>query len=158
MYLQHSLVFLCLLACVKSGCYFPAAYQGQFLTQSYMPGLSSEYEVSRSSPITYSTISVQYDSIPIWGYCHTRIGNNVLLMDDTGSITCYRCFHLALRSSNVLQIHTRGLDKCYTSEEAALSTCVSQEDIEQKDASEVMLYRTKGFMGEPAVSPTFFSV
>lgn len=112
-------------------------------------------DMPNTPEISYSTISVLYDSIPVWGYCHRRIGNNVILMDDTGGITCYRCFHLALRSSNVLQIHTRGLDKCYTSEEAAQSTCVTQLDIYDQDASEVMLYRTKGFLGEPAVSPTY---
>ena len=54
-----------------------------------------------------------------------------------------------------LQIHTRGLDKCYTSEEAAQQTCVAEQDILDREASEVMLYRTKGFLGEPAVSPTY---
>jgi len=131
-------------------CYFPAVYQGEYVSQAVMHS-----EMPNSQEISYSTISVLYDSIPVWGYCHRRIGNNVILMDDTGGITCYRCFHLALRSSNVLQIHTRGLDKCYTSEEAAQSTCVTQLDIYDQDASEVMLYRTKGFLGEPAVSPTY---
>jgi len=143
-------LFISIVSQTQSICYFPAVYQGEYVSQAVMHS-----EMPNSPQISYSTISVLYDSIPVWGYCHRRIGNNVILMDDTGGITCYRCFHLALRSSNVLQIHTRGLDKCYTSEEAAQSTCVTQLDIYDQDASEVMLYRTKGFLGEPAVSPTY---
>ena len=148
-------VFILLSTLLRGGwciCYFPAVYQGEYVSQAV---LLSDMKQQNNQEISYSTISVLYDSIPVWGYCHRRIGNNVILMDDTGGITCYRCFHLALRSSNVLQIHTRGLDKCYTSEEAAQSTCVTQLDIYDQDASEVMLYRTKGFLGEPAVSPTY---
>lgn len=144
------LIFVSIISHARTICYFPAVYQGEYVSQAVMHS-----EVPNSQEISYSTISVLYDSIPVWGYCHRRIGNNVILMDDTGGITCYRCFHLSLRSSNVLQIHTRGLDKCYTSEEAAQSTCVTQLDIYDQDASEVMLYRTKGFLGEPAVSPTY---
>ena len=154
MKITHLFAILCLVRSVKLACYFPASYQGEFLTQSYTTSTSSDLSLAMAIPITYSTISIQYDSIPIWGYCHSRIGNNVILMDDTGSITCFRCFRLALHSSNILQIHTRGLEKCFTSEEAALLTCVGEEGM-QEDVSEVMLYRTKGFMGEPAVSPTF---
>jgi len=144
------LIFVSIISHARAICYFPAVYQGEYVSQAVMHS-----EMPNSQEISYSTISVLYDSIPVWGYCHRRIGNNVILMDDTGGITCYRCFHLSLRSSNVLQIHTRGLDKCYTSEEAAQSTCVTQLDIYDQDASEVMLYRTKGFLGEPAVSPTY---
>jgi len=121
------------------------------VSQAVMPSETN----SEPFQVSYSTIKVLYDSIPVWGYCHRKIGNNVILVDDTGGITCYRCFHLSLRSSNVLQIHTRGLDKCYTSEEAASSTCVSGMDIHSQDTSEVMLYRTKGFLGEIAVTPTY---
>ena len=138
---------------VSSICYFPAVYQGEYVSQAV--GAVPRDQPLSSPIISYSTISVLYDSIPVWGYCHKRIGSNVILMDDTGGITCYRCFHLSLRSSNVLQIHTRGIDTCFTTEEAAQDTCVSSLEMYDTSVSEVMMYRTKGFLGEPAVSPTY---
>ena len=138
-------------ASARAICYFPAVYQGEYVSQAAV----ARPEQSSQPAISYSTISVLYDSIPVWGYCHKRIGSNVILMDDTGGLTCYRCFQLSLRSSNVLQVHTRGLDKCYTTEEAAEATCVSSLEMWGAEVSEVMMYRTKGFLGEPAVSPTY---
>ena len=151
---MQSLAFLLAIAWLgrpcEAICYFPAVYQGEFVSQAVL------HTDQHSAPqVSYSTITVLYDSIPVWGYCHRRIGNNVILMEDSGGLTCFRCFHLALRSSNVVQVHTRGLDKCFTSEEAAIATCPTQLDMEEQEASEVMLYRTKGFLGEPAVSPTY---
>jgi hypothetical protein len=70
----------------------------------------------------------------------SRIGNNVILMDDTGGLTCFKCFNLVLRSSNVLQIHTSALDKCYTTEERAVADCPSDITIREKRAREIMLY------------------
>ncbi|XP_059091334.1 uncharacterized protein LOC131886899 [Tigriopus californicus] len=131
---------------VQGLCYFPAAFQGEFVTQSIMSGVPT---------ISYSSLSILFDSIPIWGVCHRRIGNNVILKDDTGGITCFKCFNLVLRSSNVLQVHTAGLDKCYTTEERATADCPNDITIREKRTREIMLYRTKGFMGEPAVSPTY---
>ena len=130
---------------VESNCYFPLVYQGVYESQT----------VGGDSQIAYSSISVLYDSIPVWGFCYKRVGGNVILKEDSGGVTCYRCFHLSLRSSNVLQIHTKGLNKCYTTEEGALATCVSQSETLSRDVSEIMMYRTKGFMNEPAVSPTY---
>lgn len=116
------------------------------MTQAIMSGVPT---------ISYSSLSILFDSIPVWGVCHRRIGNNVILVDDTGGLTCYKCFNLVLRSSNVLQIHTSGLDKCYTTEERAMADCPSDMTMRERRAREIMLYRTKGFMGEPAVSPTY---
>ncbi len=116
---------------VEGRCYFPAAFQGEYVTQAIMSGVPT---------ISYSSLSVLFDSIPVWGVCHRRIGNNVILMDDTGGITCFKCFNLILRSSNVLQIHTAGLDKCYTSEERAMADCPSEIAIREKRAREIMLY------------------
>ena len=62
----------------------------------------------------------------------------------TGGAMCVRCFHLQLRSPHVLQVHTEGLDKCYTSEEAARETCPSVEDIRggkpSRHSLQIMLY------------------
>ena len=91
--------------------------------------------------ISYSALSILFDSIPVWGSCHRRIGNNVILKDDTGGIECFKCFNLVLRSSNVLQIHTAGLDKCYTTEERAVADCPNDMTIREKRDREIMLYR-----------------
>ena len=131
----------------EASCYFPAAFQGEYVTQSIMSGLPT---------ISYSTLSVLYDSIPVWGTCHRRIGNNVILMDDTGGLTCYKCFNLVLRSSNVLQIHTAGLDKCYTTEDRAMADCPSDMMIREQKAREIMLYR-KSFSKTPSDVCTFSS-
>ncbi len=90
---------------------------------------------------SYSSLSVLFDSIPVWGVCHRRVGNNVVLRDDTGALTCYKCFNLVLRSSNVLQVHTAGLDMCYATEEAAIKDCPTDISIREKRAREIMLYR-----------------
>ena len=117
---------------VLGSCYFPAAFQGEYVTQSIMSGVPT---------ISYSSLSVLMDSIPVWGVCHRRIGNNVIMMEDTGGITCFKCFNLVLRSSNVLQVHTGGLDKCYTTEERAVADCPTDIAIREKRAREIMLYR-----------------
>ena len=48
-------------------CYFPAAFQGEYVTQSIMSGVPA---------ISYSTLSVAFDSIPVWGTCQKRIGKS----------------------------------------------------------------------------------
>jgi hypothetical protein len=58
----------------------------------------------------------------------------------TGGTNCIRCFELTLRSLNVVQIHTEGLDKCYTTEEAAMATCPTDESIATGKSREIMLY------------------
>ncbi len=113
-------------------CYFPAAFQGEYVTQAIMTGVPS---------ISYSSLSILFDSIPVWGTCHKRIGTNVILKDDTGGLTCFKCFNIVLRSSNVLQVHTAGLDKCYTTEERAMADCPSDIMIRERRAREIMLYR-----------------
>lgn len=56
------------------GCYFPAEFQGEFVTQVSGKDTSNE-------PIQYSTINITFNAVPVWGYCHRRVGDNVLLMD-----------------------------------------------------------------------------
>ena len=58
----------------------------------------------------------------------------------TGGTNCVRCFELTLRSLNVVQIHTEGFDKCYTTEEAAMATCPTNESIASGKSREIMLY------------------
>nr|CAD7262434.1 unnamed protein product [Timema shepardi] len=98
------------------------------------------------SRVQYSHVNITADSIPIWGHCHRRIGNNVILMDSSGGANCIRCFHLRLRSRNVLQVHTEGLEKCYTNEDAALTTCPDEGALDQQGHSkEILLYKTQDF-------------
>lgn len=59
------------------GCYFPAEFQGEFVTQVS----GKEASDTSNEPIQYSTINITFNAIPVWGYCHRRVGDNVLLMD-----------------------------------------------------------------------------
>lgn len=52
-------------------CYFPQEFQGEYTMQSTM---------NAGSTIQYSSINITSNSIPIWGTCHKRIGNNFILM------------------------------------------------------------------------------
>ncbi|KAG8236091.1 hypothetical protein J437_LFUL016142 [Ladona fulva] len=115
--------------------------------------------VTAGSQVQYSALNISAESIPIWGHCHRRIGSNVLLMDDSGGARCIRCFQLSLRSMNVLSVLTEGLDKCYTSEEAAVATCpgeppgISPQGIGSSASTdhhsqEILLFKTSGVGGE----------
>ncbi|XP_066997399.2 uncharacterized protein [Anabrus simplex] len=146
MFLHLAFAFhaLCLLFTVQtcwSACYFPIEYQGQFLMQS---------AVIAGPTVRYSQLNITAEAIPIWGHCHHRIGNNVILMDSSGGTDCIRCFHLNLRSRNVLQVHTEGLDKCYTNEDAAKATCPDEATLYGGDTSkEIILYKIKDANGDP---------
>ena len=159
-------------------CFFPTEFQGEYMTQS-----SSRGGVN----LQYAPISILPESIPVWGVCHQRFGNRVILMDRynnnnnikietlkkkivcvcrlffwlmvhffiefsfliyleiifdrTGGTNWIRCFELTLiRSLNVVQIHTEGLDKCYTTEEAATATCPTDESIATGKSREITLF------------------
>ncbi|XP_076396125.1 uncharacterized protein LOC100883440 isoform X1 [Megachile rotundata] len=114
------------------GCYFPAEFQGEFVTQVS----GKEAGDTSSEPIQYSTINITFNAIPVWGYCHRRVGDNVLLMDRYGDGDCIRCFRLLRRSRNVIEVFSENLNKCYTSESTALASC-------DKLNSTSILYRTK---------------
>lgn len=60
------------------GCYFPAEFQGEFVTQVSGKGATS---MRINEPIQYSAINITFNAIPVWGYCHRRVGDNVLLID-----------------------------------------------------------------------------
>ncbi len=62
-------------------------------------------------------------------------------MDDTGGLTCYRCFKMVLRSPNVVQAHTAELGRCSVTEEGAVRDCPNDRDIAQGEAKEIILYR-----------------
>uniref|UniRef100_A0A1B6CK21 Uncharacterized protein n=1 Tax=Clastoptera arizonana TaxID=38151 RepID=A0A1B6CK21_9HEMI len=119
-------------------CYFSVELQGEFLMQS----------VATGSRVQYSKVNITSDAIPIWGSCHRHIGSNVLLIDSLNGGSCIRCFNIKLRSKNILQVHTEGLDKCYTKEEAAESTCLVEGSLNKY--KEIILYKIKGIEEEIA--------
>jgi len=140
---------LCLMTLFSSGlclCYFPTEYQGDWMTQASSRG---------GINLQYAPITILPESIPVWGVCHRRIGKRVILKDRTGGTNCIRCFEVRLRSLNVVQIHTEGLDKCYTTEEAAVATCPTEESIIQGKSKEIMLYKTKELSGEPVIAQEY---
>lgn len=114
------------------GCYFPAEFQGEFVTQVS----GKEVTDTSNEPVQYSTINVTFNAIPVWGYCHRRVGDNVLLMDRYGDGECIRCFRLLRRSRNVIEVFSEDLNRCYTSEATALASC-------DKLNSTSILYRTR---------------
>jgi hypothetical protein len=66
---------ICLFLFSVSGaatCYFAPEVQGEFVMQSSVT----------MGQVQYSRVNITGESIPIWGICHKRIGNNVILMDE----------------------------------------------------------------------------
>lgn len=121
-----------------AACYFSTELQGIFVTQSTV----AENEV------TYSQINITDNAIPIWGYCHRRMDNNVILMISSGTeeTNCFRCFNIRLvaSSKNVVRVHTTDADyisKCYTNEEKAISSCPTEADLTDPSRNtEIILY------------------
>ncbi|CAG9855095.1 unnamed protein product [Phyllotreta striolata] len=125
----------------EASCYFPQEFQGEFLMQS--PTVSG-------NGIQYSPLNITENSIPVWGNCHRRIGNNFILMFNYSETLCVRCLHLNLRSSNILQIFAASeetISKCFTYEEAAEANCPSEQSIIAKEATEILLFKTKDGFG-----------
>jgi len=131
-----------------AGCYFPLEFQGEFLSQSMT-----------SLEIAYTSVSILFDSIPTWGTCHRRLGSHVILTSSSGRNPdvedCFKCISIVSRSPNVLQLHTNGLEKCHLTEEAAKASCPSRQEIRERKASEMMLYKTRGFYGGSAITRTY---
>lgn len=142
-------------SCV-GGCYFPAELQGEFVMQLQFQSAGQQgLQVGQGAQagighVQYSQVNISADNIPIWGRCHRRIGNNVILMDSSGSANCIRCFHLKLVARNVLQVHTEELSKCYTTEEAAERTCPDETTLRTR-SKEILLYKTKELDGEDVI-------
>lgn len=128
-------ILLFIFESVCAVCYFPIEFQGTFLTQTQATPAYGGHTV------TYSEITVEVDSIPPWGRCHRRRGNKVILKDTTGGGDCIRCFHITLKSLNVIQIHTEGLARCYTNEDAARATCPDERAVLERRFTEILLFR-----------------
>ncbi|CAN8004115.1 unnamed protein product, partial [Ixodes hexagonus] len=119
----------------SSVCYFPVELHGTFLMQTQAT------QAFGGSVVSYSEITVEVDAIPPWGRCHRRRGHHVILRDSTGTEDCMRCFHLTLKTPNVIQIHAEGLARCYTNVEAARATCPDERAVSERRFTEIILYR-----------------
>ncbi|XP_015121928.1 uncharacterized protein LOC107044529 isoform X2 [Diachasma alloeum] len=121
-------------------CYFPAEFQGEFLMQ--VSSIGARGSSNTGEPIQYSSVNITYDSIPVWGYCHKRFEENVLLVDKYDDGECIRCFRLNQRSRNIIEVFSEALNKCYTYEKSAIASC---EHLNTR----AILYRTKELGGAP---------
>ncbi|XP_076262608.1 uncharacterized protein LOC143197765 isoform X2 [Rhynchophorus ferrugineus] len=123
-----------------ASCYFSQQFQGEFVMQT---------SANVGSGIQYSPLTINANSISIWGNCHKRHGNNIILMFNFSAPTCYRCLHLKLRSSNVLQVFASSqeiISKCFTNIESAEANCPSEESIKTRgDIAEILLFKTKDY-------------
>ncbi|XP_014206272.1 uncharacterized protein LOC106637825 isoform X1 [Copidosoma floridanum] len=125
-----------------SGCYFSAKYQGEFVMQ-----VPRDEPVKRRAedepPVRYAALNITFNAIPAWGYCYRRIDDKVLLRDRRGGYDhCIRCFRLARRSANVIEVFSQSLDRCYANESLAVASC------QHLDVSSI-LYRTLDVGDEP---------
>ncbi|XP_033610097.1 uncharacterized protein LOC117282848 isoform X1 [Cryptotermes secundus] len=128
--LCSSVLLVGLLHSCSAACYFPIELQGEYAMQST--------SATPGGQVQYSEVNITAEAIlPIWGHCHRRLGNSVILTDSSWGPNCSRCFHITLRSRNVLQVRTEGLDKCYTNEDAAEATCPDENNAQFKD---IILY------------------
>lgn len=128
-------VLLVILHRGSSVCYFPVELHGTFLMQTQATSAFG------GSVVSYSEITIEVDAIPPWGRCHRRRGHHVILRDSTGTEDCMRCFHLTLKTPNVIQIHAEGLARCYTNVEAARATCPDERAVSERRFTEIILYR-----------------
>uniref|UniRef100_T1J9R8 Uncharacterized protein n=1 Tax=Strigamia maritima TaxID=126957 RepID=T1J9R8_STRMM len=117
-----------ILTCI---CYLADEYQGVFM--GLLPA------TSRSPPML-SEVMVVADGIPIWGECYRKIGNSVILREREQT-QCFRCIVILVRSNNVLQVYSHGLEKCYMDEESARTSCPTESSIASKTTKEIMLYK-----------------
>ncbi|KAF8789749.1 hypothetical protein HNY73_007666 [Argiope bruennichi] len=146
--LLRAVVIFAVFYSVSGSCYFPIEYLGTYLIQTQAEGFGH-------AATTFSEITFESDAIPPWGKCFRRRGNNVILKDSTGGEDCMRCFHLTLKAPNIIQIHTEGLGKCYTKEEAVKATCPDDRAVHERKFKEIMLYRKQDLTSTLASDHTF---
>ncbi|XP_046681991.1 uncharacterized protein LOC124368723 isoform X1 [Homalodisca vitripennis] len=139
MFVFRTVVAAHLLYLCQASCYFSAELQGEYVMQT----------VTAGAHVQYSQVNITAEAIPMWGQCHQRQGDNVILFDSFNGTACMRCFHLKLHSANVLQVHTcpTCLDQCYLTEEAARHTCPTGDYFQRNYFKEITLFRTKELGG-----------
>ncbi|XP_058058208.1 uncharacterized protein LOC131209215 [Anopheles bellator] len=126
----------------EASCYFPFEFQGEYITQN---------TVTAEGAVRYSRINITESAIPLWGSCHKRRDNNVILMTGSEDASCFRCFHLKLASKNVLRVLAADSDyisKCHTNEEKAMASCLSEDDVlNEAKNTEIILYKFRDYDG-----------
>ncbi|KAL1493392.1 hypothetical protein ABEB36_011453 [Hypothenemus hampei] len=127
---------------IRASCYFSQQFQGEYVMQN---------SANSGGGIQYSNLTISPNSISIWGNCHKRHGNNVILMFNYTDTSCYTCFHLKMRSTNVLQVFASSqetISKCFTNEGLAESNCPSKESLETRgQTAEILLFKTRDDQG-----------
>lgn len=123
---------------VKSSCYFPSELRGTYVTQAV-----------GGSDDRYDEIEISDDAIPIWGHCHRRINNNVILKQNSeAELDCYLCFQLKLVAQNILRVYTdkNVFSKCSTNETLVMESCPQENAvIDLEKDNEMILYKTVDF-------------
>ncbi|KAL7295565.1 hypothetical protein TKK_0011205 [Trichogramma kaykai] len=101
-----------------------------------------QQQLSSLEPVQYVSLNITFNAIPVWGYCHRKLQDKVLLRDRRGGYgECMRCFRLVRRARNVLQVYYRDLAVCYTDEARAIESCDHLN-------TSAILYRTSEVGGE----------
>ncbi|XP_043225565.1 uncharacterized protein LOC122383321 [Amphibalanus amphitrite] len=141
-----AIALLSLLGSGFSECYFPFEYHGTYAVQS--------------AENKYSEVLIEINQILPYGVCHARVGNNLILRDESNG--CLRCFHLAIRSANVLQLHTRDpQSSCATHIDNTFKLCPTVEEMsspakmEESHVHELMMYKVKTRTNEPHEHPVY---
>ncbi|XP_055694604.1 uncharacterized protein LOC129796572 isoform X2 [Lutzomyia longipalpis] len=120
--------------------------QGVYVTQSTISGVD----------VVYSQINITSDLITIWGNCHRRIGNNIILMmasleDEEEDTTCYRCFHITLVTKNIVRVYTtmEYMAKCFTNEDKAIMSCPTETSLrDPEEHTEIILFKIRELDGQ----------
>ncbi|XP_043225556.1 uncharacterized protein LOC122383317 [Amphibalanus amphitrite] len=129
-----------------SDCFFPFEYHGTYAVQR--------------APNEYSEVMIEINKMLPYGACHTRVDNNLILQDMSNG--CLRCFHLAIRSANVLQLHTRDpQSSCATHIDSTLKLCPTVEEMSSlrttanSTVHELMLYKVRSPTNEEHKHPVY---
>ncbi|XP_043223273.1 uncharacterized protein LOC122382250 isoform X2 [Amphibalanus amphitrite] len=137
---------LAVLHSVLGDCFFPFEYHGTYAVQT--------------APNQYSEVLIEINSILPYGFCHKKVDDNLILRD--GSNGCLRCFHMAVRSANVLQLHTRDpQSSCATNLNDTYRLCPTAAELSSEEARrrgrvhEIIMYKTKTRTSEEHTAPVY---
>ncbi|CAH1121844.1 unnamed protein product [Ceutorhynchus assimilis] len=127
---------------IEGSCYFSQQFQGEYVMQN---------SANVGGGIQYSLLTITPNSISIWGNCHKRNDNNVILMFNYTDTSCFTCLHLKLRSPNVLQVFASSqetISKCFINEVLAELNCPSKKSLQTRgETTEILLFKTKDDQG-----------
>lgn len=116
-----------------TSCYFPDYLEGDYSVQS---------GIAMQSQVQYTEVHISPDAILPWGFCKKKIGSNLYLIENlSNSSYCIRCFHISIKSPNIIITRTAGNpDRCFISLPAAENSCPK---VEYLDATrQMILYKS----------------